>query len=162
MTLRIICARACAALLIVVAPGRGDAQREDSTNAALFAKIAALDSALFDTFNRCDVAGFERFLTEDLEFYHDNNGLAAPRSKNIEIIAEECRAKRLGRRELLPGTLEVHPLRGFGAIEIGVHRFFVRTPTGETPGSTAKFIHVWKNEGGTWKISRVLSFDHRK
>jgi ketosteroid isomerase-like protein len=162
MTPRLICARVCAALLVVVAPGLGQAQREDSAEVALFAKIAALDSALFDTFNRCDVAGFERFFTEDLEFYHDYNGLATPRSKNIEIIAEECRAKRLGRRELLPGTLEVHVLRGFGAIEIGVHRFFVRTPNGETPGSTAKFIHVWKNDGGSWKISRVLSFDHRK
>ena len=161
MTLRPVCAIMCAAFLIVAAPVRAEAQREDSTDAALFAKIAALDSALFDTFNRCDVAGFERFFTEDLEFYHDYNGLATPRSKNIEIIAEECRAKRLGRRELLPGTLEVHVLRGFGAIEIGVHRFFVRTPNGETPGSTAKFIHVWRNEGGTWKISRVLSFDHR-
>ncbi len=42
----------------------------------------------------------------------------------------------------------------------GVHRFFVSTPNGERPGSTAKFIHVWKNDGGTWKIARVLSFDH--
>jgi hypothetical protein len=39
-------------------------------------------------------------------------------------------------------------------------RIFVRTPNAERPGSTAKFIHVWKNDGGTWRIARVLSFDH--
>jgi ketosteroid isomerase-like protein len=143
-------------------PGTSRAQQADTAQARLFATIAALDSSLFAAFNACDVAGFERFFSEDLEFYHDFNGLATPRSSTVETVREECRAKRLGRRELLPGTLEVHPLRGFGAIEIGVHRFWVRTPNGETPGSTAKFIHVWKHGAGGWQITRVLSFDHRK
>jgi ketosteroid isomerase-like protein len=133
-----------------------------SDSAALFTTLAARDSAVFDAFNRCDIPAFASFLTEDLEFYHDFNGLAKPRSKLIEGITEECRAKRLGRRELVPGSLEVHPIRGYGAIQIGVHRFFVRTPTGERPGSTARFTHVWENRDGTWRIARVLSFDHKK
>ncbi|MGH7712564.1 MAG: nuclear transport factor 2 family protein, partial [Gemmatimonadaceae bacterium] len=113
-------------------------------------------------FNTCNVAAIESFFTEALEFYHDNAGLAAPRAKTIETITEECRAKQLGRRELLPGTLDVHPIRGYGAIQIGAHRFFVRTDIGERPGSVAKFIHVWRNDAGRWKITRVLSFDHRQ
>jgi len=146
--------------LLVASPPALLAQRADSASAHLTATITALDSALFAAFNACDVSAFESFLTEDLEFYHDFNGLAKPRTATVNAIREGCAAKPLGRRELVPGTLEVHVLRGFGAIQIGVHRFFVRTPNGERPGSTAKFIHVWKNDGGTWKIARVLSFDH--
>jgi len=156
MKYRVICAFA----LLVASPPALLAQRADSASAHLTATITALDSALFAAFNACDVSAFESFLTEDLEFYHDFNGLAKPRTATVNAIREGCAAKPLGRRELVPGTLEVHVLRGFGAIQIGVHRFFVRTPNGERPGSTAKFIHVWKNDGGTWKIARVLSFDH--
>lgn len=49
------------------------------------------------------------------------------------------------------------PVKDFGAIQIGVHKFFVRTDAGERPGSTAKFIHVWKNSNGAWHIARVLA-----
>ena len=150
---------AFALALLVVGPAPLVAQSADSASANLTARITALDSALFAAFNACDVSTMESFFTEDLEFYHDYAGLAKPRSASINTLREECAAKRLGRRELV-GSLEVHPVRGFGAIEIGVHRFFVRTPNGERPGSTAKFIHVWKNDGGTWRIARVLSFDH--
>ncbi|MEW5916611.1 MAG: nuclear transport factor 2 family protein [Gemmatimonadota bacterium] len=153
---------AIALVLVSLLPITASAQQADTAHAQLFKTVATLDSALFDAFNVCNVPAFENFFSEDLEFYHDYNGLSAPRSKTIEIISEECRARRLGRRELLPGTLEVHPLRGYGAIEIGVHRFWVRTPNGEIPGSTAKFIHVWRHAAGSWKIVRVLSFDHRK
>jgi hypothetical protein len=24
----------------------------------------------------------------------------------------------------------------------------------------AKFVMLWQNQGGTWKITRVISFDH--
>lgn len=150
---------ACALALLVAAPAPLLAQRGDSASASLTATITALDSALFAAFNACDVNTIENYFTEDLEFYHDFAGLAKPRSASINTLREECAAKRLGRRELV-GSIEVHPIRGYGAIEIGVHRFFVRTPNGERPGSTAKFIHVWQNDGGSWRIARVLSFDH--
>jgi len=133
-----------------------------SPRAELFAAIASLDSALFGAFNRCDAAQMETFFTDDVEFYHDYNGLTTPRKVVIADFADACAKHQIGRRELVPGTLEVHPIRGHGAIEVGVHRFFVRTPNGETPGSVAKFAMVWRNAGGEWKISRVLSFDHRK
>jgi hypothetical protein len=31
-------------------------------------------------------------------------------------------------RELVPGTLEVHPIPGYGALEIGAHRFCEASP----------------------------------
>lgn len=129
---------------------------------ALFAAIAGHDSALFDAFNRCDAAALETFFTEDLEFYHDYGGLISPRRTFIDGFADGCRKNEVGRRELVAGSMEVHPVRGVGAIQIGVHRFFVRTPGGgETPGAVARFVMLWRNTDAGWKISRVLSFDHR-
>jgi len=161
MILRTAALGAVILLLGVALSGRANAQAT-SSSADLFGTLAARDSALFDAFNRCDVKAFEAFFTEDLEFYHDFNGLSSPRAKTIQEFAEECAAHRLGRRELVQGSLEVHPIRGYGAIQIGVHRFFVRSKEGETPGSVARFIHVWTNSDGTWKITRVLSYDHRR
>jgi len=64
-------------------------------------------------------------------------------------------------RELVPGTLEVYPLKGYGAVEIGVHRFHHPGRESAEPVGEAKFIHLWQNQDGVWKITRVISFDHR-
>jgi hypothetical protein len=61
-----------------------------------------------------------------------------------------------------PGTLEVHPMDGFGALQIGAHRFCdvkLKQCDGST-GGVGKYIHLWQNTGDTWKITRVISYDH--
>lgn len=156
--------RGAAALLLLAAAARPASAQAGapSDSAALFAVIAARDSAMFDAFNRCDAKALADFFTDDLEFYHDWNGLLATRSAFEAQFGGACEKKEIGRRELVPGTMEVHPMRNVGAVQIGVHRFFIRTPSGETPGSTAKFIQLWRLDGGVWRVSRVLSFDHRR
>ena len=62
-------------------------------------------------------------------------------------------------RELVPGSLEVYPIAGYGAVEIGVHRF--HHPDDESNVGEAKFVQLWQNKDGGWKISRVISFDHQ-
>jgi ketosteroid isomerase-like protein len=124
----------------------------------LFRTIEALDGALFDSYNRCDLAKFGAFLTDDVEFYHDQGGVTLGREKLTASVKENiCGTVR---RELVPGTLEVYPMRGYGAVEIGVHRFY--HPKGEEtePVGEAKFIHLWQKKGGAWKITRVISYDH--
>ncbi|WP_441005136.1 DUF4440 domain-containing protein [Novilysobacter viscosus] len=61
-------------------------------------------------------------------------------------------------RTLVPGSLEVYTLQGYGAIQIGQHTF---ARAGEPGSEVAQFVHLWKREGDTWKLARVLSFDHR-
>jgi hypothetical protein len=55
--------------------------------------------------------------------------------------------------------LAVFPIKGFGAIVRGTHRFC------ETSGSScdglADFVMVWREEEGQWQITRVLSYGHR-
>ena len=58
------------------------------------------------------------------------------------------------------GTLEVYPLNGYGAVEIGVHRFYHPYEQDHGEVGEAKFIHVWQNKDGVWKITRVISYDH--
>lgn len=151
------------AVLACALPGREAAAQAPAAadSAALYRAIAAADSALFDAFNRCDPAAMATFFTEDLEFYHDDNGLIAPRKTFIDGFADGCAKNQIGRRELVAGSMEVHPMKGIGALQIGVHRFFIRTADGERPGAVARFVMLWRNVGGAWKISRVLSFDHR-
>ena len=47
-------------------------------------------------------------------------------------------------------------------METGEHRFYALVngqPDRLT--ETATFAHVWKDDNGTWKLARVLSYNHR-
>src|SRR5271155_6046655 len=48
--------------------------------------IAALDAALFDSYNRCDLEKFASFFVEDVEFYHDQGGVTLGRAALTESI----------------------------------------------------------------------------
>ena len=124
----------------------------------LFRTIAALDAEVFDAYNRCDLEKFGSFFTDDLEFYHDQTGLMRSRQSVVEAVKNNICGKVT--RELVPGTLEVYPLKGYGAVEIGMHRFHHPGREDTEPVGEAKFIHLWQNKDGAWKITRVISFDH--
>ncbi len=125
----------------------------------LFKTIQSLDTQLFDAYNHCDLLKFGSLIADDIEFYHDKTGLSRGRPALIEAIRNNICGKVT--RELVPGTLEVYPIANYGAVEIGIHRF--HHPGHEDPGSVgeAKFIHLWQNKDGVWKVTRVISFDHQ-
>jgi hypothetical protein len=62
-------------------------------------------------------------------------------------------------RELVDGSLEVYPIKGYGAIEIGAHRF-CHTEDGKLDCGTFRFLQVWRFKDGAWKVSRDVSFGH--
>jgi ketosteroid isomerase-like protein len=125
---------------------------------ALFQTIQSLDTQLFDAYNHCDLENFGSLLADDLEFYHDKTGLSRGRLALVEGVKNNICGKVT--RELVPGTLEVYPIADYGAVEIGMHRF--HHPGHESAESIgeAKFIHLWQKTDGTWKVTRVISFDH--
>ncbi len=128
---------------------------------ALFRTISSLDAELFDAYNRCDLEKLASFFTEDLEFYHDQTGLDRGRQALVDAVKKNICGKV--RRDLEPGTLEVYPLKNYGALEIGEHRFCnpkEHEKCVEGNSGIAKFVMLWQNQGGTWKITRVISFDH--
>jgi hypothetical protein len=143
-------------LMIVFAlfASQARAQSADASD-TLFKTIQALDTQLFDAYNRCDLTTFSSLIAEDIEFYHDKTGLAVGRQALVEAIKNNICGKVT--RELVPGTLEVYPIAQYGAVEIGIHRFHHPHDNGV---GEAKFIQLWQNKEGIWKISRVISFDH--
>jgi ketosteroid isomerase-like protein len=139
---------------------KAQSSNKDLSPDQLTAKIAHMDSLLFNAFNACDVTTSKSLFTEDLEFYHDAGGLTNY-AQNVKLIVQRCEGETKVRRELVEGSLEVFPIKGFGAIQVGSHRFY-HTAKGqnEQMDGTFKFVHIWKNVNGDWKICRVISYDH--
>ncbi|MCC6587218.1 MAG: nuclear transport factor 2 family protein [Bryobacterales bacterium] len=121
-------------------------------------KIASLDAALFDAYNRCDLPAFSRFLADDLELYHDQDGLVlGPKTLIDNLRKYVCGGDVV--RELVPGTLQVHRIEGYGALCTGIHRF--RHPKTNAAPSERSFVNLWRYKDGVWKVTRAISFDHR-
>lgn len=126
-------------------------------------KILSLDTKAFDAYNTCDVATFRTYFTNDLEFYHDKGGY----SKGIEKFIETFKANICNEpkprviRKPVKGSLKVYPLEGYGAILMGDHDFYLIENGIEKKTGTAKFTNMWLLENGYWKMSRVLSYDHK-
>lgn len=127
----------------------------------LQATIAGLDAALFDAFNRCadpaQLAVHAGYFDPAVEFYHDTGGV----TWNREDMLANTRRYACGHyiRQLVPGSLRVYPVKDFGAIAQGEHRFC------QTDGShcdgLADFTMLWRLRDGRWQVTRVLSYGHR-
>lgn len=128
---------------------------------ALSTTIAALDTAVFDAFNRCtDPAQLARhagYFAEDVEFYHDTGGVTWTRDAMIDSTRKHACGHYT--RALVPGSLRAYPIQRFGAISQGTHRF-CQTDTGRCEGE-ADFTMVWRQRDGQWTVTRVLSYGHR-
>ena len=62
----------------------------------------------------------DRFLTEDFEFYHDRGGLTKSREAEMKSMTAFCgeqRQRQKLRRELIQESIEVSPIKNFGAVE---------------------------------------------
>jgi hypothetical protein len=130
------------------------------SQAELETTITTLDNALFAAYNQCDLEKFASFIAEDVEFYHDKGGVTLGREALTDAIKKNICGKVT--RTLVPGTLQVYPLKGYGAVEIGVHRFH-HPGHDDTEGvGEAQFIHLWQYKNGAWKITRVISYDHHE
>lgn len=129
-----------------------------TTQIELYNKIAQLDSALFAAYNSKDLKLMKTFFTKDLEWYQDNGGLINFEQVFINFQSIFNREYDL-KRNLVKESLEVHPIKDYGAIEIGKHQF-KHIENGKLEVGTFKFLMIWKNDQGSWKISRVISYDH--
>lgn len=127
----------------------------------LFDQVAAADSAAFDAFNQCkdpaQLARHASYFAPDVEFYHDNGGVTWNRDAMLANTANYVCGNF--KRELIPGTLKVFPVKGFGAIAQGSHQF-CQFASGKCEGM-ADFTVIWHNTDGQWQMTRVMSYGHR-
>jgi len=128
------------------------------TEKELFSKVANLDSSLFAAYNSKNLDLMKTYFTKDLEWYQDNGGLIGYEKvfSNFQSIFNRDYSLT---RNLIKESLEVHPIEGYGAIEIGKHQF-KHIENGKLEIGTFKFLMIWKNDNGNWKITRVISYDH--
>lgn len=129
-----------------------------TTQIELFNKVANLDSSLFAAYNSKNLDLMKTYFTKDIEWYQDNEGLIDFErvfSNFQSIFNRDYDLKR----NLIKESLEVYPIEGYGAIEIGTHQF-KQIENGKLEIGTFKFLMIWKNDNGNWKISRVISYDH--
>ena len=135
-----------------------DKIKVETTQTALFNEIANLDSSLFEAYNSKNLDLMKTYFTKDLEWYQDNGGLL-DFEKVFSNFQSIFNRDYYLKRNLIKESLEVHPIEGYGAIEIGKHQF-KHIENGKLEIGTFKFLMIWKNDNGNWKISRVISYDH--
>ena len=135
-----------------------DKIKVETTQTALFNEIANLDSSLFEAYNSKNLDLMKTYFTKDLEWYQDNGGLL-DFEKVFSNFQSIFNRDYYLKRNLIKESLEVHPIEGYGAIEIGKHQF-KHIENGKLEIGIFKFLMIWKNDNGNWKISRVISYDH--
>ncbi len=120
--------------------------------------IAQMDAKAFAAFNAHDLDQLMSMFARELEFYHDKGGLT-----NYDQTREGFRKMFASmpdiHRELLPGSLKIYPIKDFGAIEVGTHRF-CHKEQGKDECGEFPFVMIWKKERDTWTMSRVVSYGH--
>ncbi len=141
--------------VLVAAHAAGTQAAEPAT--ALVTTVRDLDTQVFDAYNKCDMPAFARYFSPTVEFYHDDGGATFDRKTVITNTRKFICGKV--RRELLPETFKVYPIKGYGAIEEGEHRF-CDIQSGKCEG-VARFLMIWRQARGRWMLTRVVSYGHR-
>ena len=119
--------------------------------------IVAMDRALFEVFDTCDLQTHASMISDDLEFFHDKAEEGYSNSKaqyladmrNNDVCTHTTRT-------LVEGSIEVHPIAGYGAVQLGWHSFS-NDREADSPSHASKFVTVWKKERGNWMVTKVIS-----
>ncbi len=129
-------------------------QKYKPSDIKLHNEIVKMDAKYFNAYNTCDMQTQADLYDENIEFFHDKGGLATDKKELLKALKENICNKVT--RTLIKGSIEVYPIKDYGAIEIGYHKFFNK----EEPNAKSipsKFIVVWKKNKNDWKITKVIS-----
>jgi len=130
-----------------------------SASPELVAEILAMDKVLFDAANRQDLATMRTLFTKDLEWYQDNDAVG-DYAKTMQDFEGIFNFDYKLTRTLIADTSEVHPIKDFGAVQIGKHQFCHNDAQGNPDCGIFGFVHLWKQTNGQWQIARVISYGH--
>jgi hypothetical protein len=125
-----------------------------SQDTDLYKTVVKLDSTFFHAYNTCDLGKQRSFYSDSIEFFHDRSGLETSKEKILAATERNICGKVT--RELVAGSIEVSPLPGYGAVELGMHMFHNKQEPNATPHQS-RFVIIWKNTNGNWTITKVIS-----
>jgi len=123
-------------------------------NKELYTTIVNMDALFFNAYNNCDLEKQASIYSDDIEFYHDTGGLMTSKQDIIDGTEKNICGKVT--RELVKGSIEVYPIKDYGAVEIGYHKFH-NNQEPDAPSHPSKFIIMWQNINNEWKITKVIS-----
>lgn len=126
----------------------------EPVNKQIYDIIVAKDKEYFDAYNACDMEKQASLYSENLEFFHDKGGLTTSKKEILTSIEKNICGKVT--RTLVEGSIEVYPIKDYGAVEIGYHKFY-NNQEPNADSKAVKFIMVWKNERDNWIITKVIS-----
>ena len=132
----------------------GTHETKPSTAKELYQTIKELESIYFNAYNTCDLETQEKLIAEDLEFYHDKGGLSTSKSDMMEALKKNICGKVT--RELVQGSIEVSEIPGFGAVQIGMHKFY-NSQDPEAVSKPGRFVTLWKKTSDSWQMTRIIS-----
>ncbi len=123
----------------------------------LYDTIVKLDSLFFAAYNTCSVNidKYASFYADSLEFYHDQGGFSNSKEYTVDATKKNICGKVT--RELVNGSIEVYPIKDFGAIEMGLHMFHNNQEPPPKHPKIGRFTLIWHHTENGWKISRVIS-----
>jgi len=120
----------------------------------LFKTISGLDQQYFDAYNTCDLKTQANLYAEDIKFYHDKGGVSTIKQDILDGIEKNICNKVT--RTLVPESLEVHEIKDFGAVAMGLHSFY-NNQEPNAPSKPSKFIMIWRQVDTRWEIAEVIS-----
>lgn len=133
---------------------------DSSEQQSLFRTVSKLDADFFDAFNHCAAPGqlqkHASYLVPNLEFYHDKGGVTWSRRDYLANTRNHVCGQF--RRELIAGSLQIFPIKDYGAIEQGRQKF-CWLKSGKCFGE-AQFLILWHHLDNRWVITRVFSYGH--
>jgi hypothetical protein len=141
---------------------------QEKKSSELYKTLKKQDSLLFNVgFNTCNMSQFENILDENVERLSSQKGITHSKAEFIQGLKNGlCRGVIFQKRELAENSLEVFPLEDngvlYGAIQSGTHNFYnIENGIKKQLTNTAKFTHVWLIKNNEWKLTKVLSYDHK-
>ena len=134
------------------------AWNHDAARMHLRSEVLAADARLFDAMNRQDADTMARVFSPRLEFFHDRNGVA-DHAQTMRQLRENFAGGLKIRRVLVPGSTEIFPVAGWGAMQFSAHDF-CRIEGSRERCERLRIAHAWVKTPAGWQLLRVLSYDH--
>ena len=131
---------------------------EAQTSGPLFNEISSQDSLEFEAFNTRNLDKLMNYFDSSLELYQDNTGVRNF-DQTKEAFGRLFKMSYTLNRKLVPGTMEVYPIKDFGAIETGQH-VFSHMENGKLQAFTYKFMQIWQKKDGVWRVTREITYGH--
>ena len=132
--------------------------QDSPTSGPLYNEIVHMDSLLFDGFNSRSIDKMKIYFDTTLELYQDNIGVRNYK-QTVDAFGNLFKQEYVLTRKLVPGSMEVYPIKDFGAIQTGMHTFS-HMENGQLIVASFKFMNIWHKTGNDWKITRLVTYDH--